>query len=247
MNATSSTDAWNTWCPFDSAWSAWAKPLLFAIDTSAAPPLGSASATLDRTRPPWTDALRTGDFVIADMEGTASIGLALGLAERGYRPVPLFNGVPDSYGLVDATSIRQALHDTSPALARFALRADAPPVFLLDARRMTGHPAVGLFDNRWVVIPEDFPSAARLLSQGLRRCVLARPPAHTDLDHVLARYADAGITIVLAQVDQIVPFEVRRPSVLRSVFRRMFVQFGLRRSSAGGFGGIVPDASSSSG
>ena len=42
----------------------------------------------------------------------------------------------------------------------------APPAFLLDSDRMKAPaPDPGRFDNRWLVFPQDFPSAAFLRSR----------------------------------------------------------------------------------
>jgi hypothetical protein len=80
------------WAPRDSAWSAWAKPVLFAhmqfndltqrlIDA----PLADVS---------WAPGADKGTAIILDLPGPNGVWAGLGLAGLGYRPVPLYNACP---------------------------------------------------------------------------------------------------------------------------------------------------------
>lgn len=247
MSPLSSTDVFDVWCPADSIWSAWAKPLLFVVETPKGPDGWPATLAVEPTPLPWLTQSAFDSFVIVDLPAEQGIATGLALAEKGFRPVPLYNGAPGLSELIDVTPVQMALAGAAPRLAALRLPADAPPAFLLDARRMLGTPMPRDFDNRWVVIPEDFPSANRLLAHGLRRCILVAPPAHTDLDHVLARYRQGGISLERVVGEARIPFDVSPPSRFISLFRRLAVQMGLRRSSAGGFGAIVPVPAETSG
>ena len=55
-------------------------------------------------------------------------------------------------------------------------------------------PGPGTFDNRWVVFPQDFPSAAFLRSRGVAEVLLIQAGAQPqeDLAHVLLRWQQGG-------------------------------------------------------
>ena len=111
----------------------------------------------------------------------------------------------------------------------------------------------GRFDNRWAVFPQDFPSASFLMSNGVRAVVLGQRLAdepQRDLAHVLLRWQEAGIQILLGALQRDAspePIRVSRPGQFRALWYRALVLAGLRRNSAGGFGAVVPVPSQSSG
>ena len=130
---------------------------------------------------------------------------------------------------------------------RNTIVGDNPPAFLLDSRRLQGvnKPAPGMYDNRWVVFPQDFPSARFLKSRGITQAIVIQEtflPAE-DLVHVLLRWKEGGITVhlqVAGEESSLRPAELRRPSSFRSALYRALALMGLRRNSAGGFGSVVP-------
>jgi hypothetical protein len=243
------------WAPADSVWSRWVKPALFAAPgLSPTPPVPEVyeSPRLQA----WTDPATA--FVI-DMPGSRSVELGLVLAHVGYRPVPLFNAAHHPAALINVEPIRQRLISGVTELqAAGPIPAAAPPAFLIDSNRSSASAASaapGKFDNRWVVFPQDFPSANFLLAHGVRRVVLLQEERlgdqpKPDLAHVLRRWQEAGIEIYLQDPagDQAPrPLDVKLPSRFRSLFYRALTVAGLRRNSAGGFGSIIPQPSSSSG
>jgi hypothetical protein len=104
-----------------------------------------------------------------------------------------------------------------------------------------------------MVFPQDFPSANYLLAQQIRRVVLVRPTSKSpleDLSHVLCRWQEAGIEIFDHDPQSAAPpqkLTVQPPPKYRWLWRRLLTMMGLRRSSAGGFGSIVPQPSSGAG
>jgi len=178
--------------------------------------------------------------------GPVALALALDCATHGWRPVPLFNSCPGPEALVDNESIRAGLTEGAWMLREMNLPAAAPPAFVLDSHRTEGQPAPKRFDNRWVVFPQDFPSAARLVSGGLRRVCLVqhgRREPRSDLAHVLLRWQQAGLEILaldLAGEASPAPIAVAKPSRFRALGYRALVALGLRKNSAGGFGALVP-------
>lgn len=241
------------WAPPDSVWSRWAKPVLFT-STPAGIPAGMPpppSSPREETRLRVLEDSSTA-FVL-DLPGAQSVELGLALARAGYRPVPLFNTADHPAALVKVRPILDQINAGAEELQRLGTRPGAPPAFLLDADRSPASPASpGMFDNRWIVFPQDFPSATFLLSQGVRRVVLLQKASLTgqprqDLAHVLRRWQEAGVEIYLqdpAADEPPRPLTVQRPSSFRSLAYRALALFGLKRNSAGGFGSVIPVISS---
>lgn len=248
------------WAPQDSVWSRWAKPACFAETPPDLPgtamPVYSAEAEAE---PGSFDAgpIDTWTAFVVDMPGPRSVEIGLALARAGYRPVPLFNTAYHAAAIVPVSEILRRLHKAEPEMRSLVLPADAPPAFLLDARRLdpSATAAPGKFDNRWVVFPQDFPSANFLLSRGIRQVIVLQTDSlqgkpRLDLTHVLLRWQEAGILLYAQDPDGQYgpqPLQVERPSAFRSLFYRALTLAGLRRNSAGGFGSIIPVPSSSSG
>jgi len=241
--------AFEVWAPPGGRWSPWVKPILFAALDASAPETPAPPATgthdVEVSRP---DA---GTALVVDLPGPEALRTALTLAERGHRPVALFNGVPGPPGskpLVDLHRVVRLAAALTDDLARLDLAPDAPPAFLLDRDRMAGGrtPSPGQFDNRWMVFPQDFPSASFLLAHGIRRVVVVEPAGGTpaeDLVHVLLRNRQAGIEVLIESLDapgHLRPAKLARPSWFRAVFYRALVVLRLRRNSTGGFGATVP-------
>jgi hypothetical protein len=136
-------------------------------------------------------------------------------------------------------------------LQNLTLASDPPPAFVLDALRLKGTKPFSndMFDNRWMLFPQDFPSAKFLREHGIRRLVLVQggqSQPQEDLSHVLLRWQEAGIEILVKAVDDAgLPekITVSRPSRFRALWYRALAILGLRRSSVGGFGSFIPTTS----
>lgn len=242
------------WAPAWSDWSAWAKPALFATipaSTLARADDGTVTAVADIT---WLREHIAGGAVVVDLPGVQAVHLGLALARLGLRPVPLLNTTFDPTAVISMDAVVAALRDGAAVLAPEQIPPDAPPAFLLDARRMKPElPALpGTYDNRWLVFPQDFPSARYLRENGVERVTLlsagARPA--DDLAHVLLRWQEAGLTVWHADPGDprsLQAIEVHRPPRYRWVWYRLLAVLGLRRNAAGGFGAVVPQPSSGGG
>jgi hypothetical protein len=259
---------YETWAPPDSVWSPWAKPVLFAAFESTPAPAWQAEvgpvheAGHERTRPDVY--LDPEAACIVDLPGSASVEMGLVLAREGWRPVPLYNTSQHAAAVVKVEPILSRLAGGAAELAAFGLPPQAPPAFLLDSGRYgpADAPRPGSFDNRWVVFPQDFPSASFLRARGIRRVLVVQEPRpgpigeivlnrpDSDLAHVLLRFREGGLELYWTTPDFAGgprPLTVDKPSSFRSLFYRALVLAGLRRNSAGGFGGTIPQASSGSG
>ena len=227
--------AYMTWAPDESRWSKWAKPVLFADMTHV---------VLDEPDIPERvlDIETVGSTaVIVDLPGKDGVLAGLALARKGYRPVPLYNGVlGQGEELVPVRDIVRALLDGTAVLRGLDIKADAPPAFLLDASRMSGWKQPGAYDNRWSVFPQDMPSAAYLIENGIDTVILLSASMQEDLRHILYRYDHQGIKIFTQDGGGYRRERVGEPAGFMSVFYRFQVMMGLRRNPAGGFGGMIP-------
>lgn len=249
-----SEDTFLAWAPDESPWSRWAKPILFAT----MPPhiyIQSDANPLPLPASDWGLSPSRETAVILDLPSETSVHAGIALAQKGWRPVPLFNGCHDgsldlsSQPIVSTTTLSRALVSATPLLQQCRLPHDAPPAFLLDSRRLSGASMVspGHFDNRWCVVPQDMPSANHLAAKGIRRVVVCTSLIMDDLAHILRRYQEARIELQIMHEPLAPPSElnVPRPRFFRSVWHRILVMAGLHRNAAGGFGSLIPIPSAS--
>lgn len=238
------------WAPPNATWSPWAKPILFSRMFSSRGPSGLGAPIPGYGWAPRNDGQTA---IVLNLAGAQGIMHALICARHGFRPVPLYNAASGHGEIVAQAELIDAAFDATPDLQNLALPPDAPPVFLLDSRRMEGIPVPSRFDNRWMVFPQDFPSAAKLKSTGITTVLLVQKDEHQpaqDLAHVLAGWQEKGLTIMVDNVHDTLdpkPIQIRQPSHFRGLFYRAMILLGFRKNSAGGFGSMVPMPTESSG
>lgn len=245
------------WAPSESVWSPWVLPVPFAQLVY----LGATDSNeLPHFDLGWLASAGAGDAaIVVDLAGEKAIHFGLALLRHGFRPVPVIDGSPGPGGggflslpgtepgtAVDMRGLLRALCHGVDHLRSVALPADAPPAFLLDSKRMesvTKNLDIA-YDNRWMAFSQDFPSGRFLRGQGIRRVVLVHDrfskQPQDDLAHVLLRWQEAGIEIASKSThsdEAPVRIEVVRPSRYRAMWYRAIAILGLRRNSAGGFGG----------
>jgi hypothetical protein len=181
------------------------------------------------------------------------VGLAL--AERGFRPVPLFNGTSGPNPVIPVEPIERALGGGAAVLRRLTIPPEARPAFLLDAdrSRAIGAAEPGRYDNRWIVLPQDVPSGNTLLARGIKDVLVVQARATVpdqDLTCILLRWKEAGLRIrglslETGAVDEALALKV--PTGMRRLWYGAIALLGLRRSNAGGFGSLVPQQTQSTG
>jgi hypothetical protein len=236
------------WAPDDALWTPWAKPVLFANLSrfSVTVPAIDQWRSVDVSQVP---SARGGTAVVVELPGLESVLMGLALAHHGYRPVPLYNVNVGPNAVVEVDAIAGALRGGADVMRETRIAPDAPPAFLLDANRM--RPAKmagpGKFDNRWIVMPQDFPSATMLMSRGISEALVITVgdnPARGDLAHVLLRWRRAGLTVLGLDVkgrDRPRELRIEPPSLFRRAWYRLIALAGLRRSNVGGFGAQIPE------
>jgi hypothetical protein len=267
MEKMTGQELFKTWAPSDSAWSHWVSPALFA---QIACTDGAAADGVDVPVPTWQEEKASPESaVIVDLPGADSIRLAMALAKLGYRPVPIINASPGPVGLqlnflpqpanvssrsivvLDMNSLVREICIGTELLQKLSFASDAPPVFILDALRLRGTNPIldDMFDNRWMVFPQDFPSARFFAEKKIKRVTLVqveKAQPLEDLSHVLLRWQEAGIEILAtASGDTNAPsrITVSKPSRFKASWYRALATVGLRRSSVGGFGSFIPETS----
>jgi hypothetical protein len=277
-------ELYEIWAPPDSLWSVWAKPVLFAQMNlgkrktedapSDTPPFDAEEAVS------WARNYRHGTAIVLDLPGETTVELAMQLAQMGFRPVPLYNCANSdaSVIIVPVAPIITALARNASLLSTIQLAPDAPPVFMLDSRRDAGPPPSPKdFDNRWVIFPQDFPSAIFLQAQGIQRVLIVQgkrksmlsTELEADLYQVAQRWHTGGIEIETRHIslpngaagasETIEAGDYTRASTPLTFGRLSRFRLGAvgvaatlfavaaRRSSGGGFGRIIPDPSSTGG
>lgn len=247
-------ECFTKWAPDGVAWAAWAKPVLFAhlnelVET--APPAEDVG-TRDVA---WLPGPDRHTALIVDLPGAEAVWTGLALARTGYRPVPVFNGNYAARAEVPVEDTMHALRAAASVFPSTGIAMDAPPAFLIDSRRMALAVPLspGVFDNRWIVLPQDFPSVVFLRTHAVSEVVLVQrggqyPP--DDLAHVLLRWQQGGVTVRRADLEtRSAPdaLLLQTPSMFRRAWYRAIAVMGLRRDNTGGFGAVIPDPSSGGG
>lgn len=248
----SGQECFAVWAPDNVFWSQWAKPVVFASAPALPTDPEPVLPVLDHPALP-----RTFDpaAVVVDLPGPQAVLVGLALAERGFQPVPLFNGTSGPNPVVAVEPIERALGTGTNVLRRLTIAPDARPAFLLDSDRhnQRGGAEPGRYDNRWIVLPQDFPSGATLAAHGIKEVTVIRARAAVpdqDLTYVLLRWQEAGLrlrAIALETGAVQEPLSLVVPSHVRRLWYGAIALIGLRRSSVGGFGAIVPQQTRSSG
>jgi len=253
------------WAPHDSIWSPWVLPVPFAqlncLDFTR--PVANEQVPFI---PSWvTNGGREGQGYVVDIPGGDAMRFGILLASSGIRPVPVIDGSPgagDFYFsqnaeasskptwhpnvVVDMTELLKELCQGAALLKDIGLSPAAVPAFLLDADRRIGHrpPQAVIYDNRWQVFAQDFPSAKFLLENGVRGVLLVQErkgQPQEDLAHVLLRWQESGIAIEsVGMKDGSMPeaIEITRHSRFRRIWYRALAILRFRRSGTGGFGGF---------
>jgi hypothetical protein len=245
-------ELFDTWAPEGVEWTAWTKPVLFAQWPDSITPAATDPAWPDASYL-WLPQASGRTALVIDLPAVESVRTGIAFARRGYRPVPLFNTSHGPSAVIEIAPLMLALAKGGLHLKTISLSPAAPPAFLLDADRMQPPvlPSPGKFDNRWVVFPQDFPSAALLRARGVSDVLVihAATSVQEDLAHVLLRWQQGGLRLLQASPSSPSTSEltVTRPSWFRRAWYRALTASRLRRNNAGGFGAVIPVRSSGGG
>lgn len=236
-------DVHRAWAPAGGTWSPWVKPVLFAeSDVDVEPqPLPHTPSSIASTLEAMSKAASYRETqalmdtaIVIDLPSAEGTKLGVALTEHGFRPIPLYNALPSRVALVDVTPIMEALAGHAEHVANVAL--SAPPAFLLDANRTGPGRArrVGVFDNRSVCRPSDFPSSDRLVQSGIRRILLVTEQVQTDLELIALEWQAAGLE--LWQNDK--PIQLRRWWLGRRMWSYIY-EHSFERRNDGAYGAMI--------
>jgi hypothetical protein len=201
--------------------------------------------------PPWVSS---DVAVICDLPGPLSVAMAAWFAESaGYQPVSTFNNWPDIFGLVKSEKILACLLYYAAVLqdARKFFTLSSPPFWMCDRDRLSGGPGKPReFDNRYYIEESLLAGPAMLKKAGITKVVLLVSRANQgELDDMFDYFNllhKEGITLLRASLESertLSELVSLPPRPKPKAFRRL----SFKRSSAGGFGSIIPEPSSSSG
>jgi len=208
------------------------------VMSSAAPPAWAAPGTL----------------VMVDLPGPQSVAVGFQLAATaGYQPVCTFDNWPHIKGVLKSERVLGALLYYAAALdaAREHMTPGSPPVWICDRERFTGKkPPPGGFDNRYILEDRLLPGPQLLHAAGIQKVVYVCPngdalPAE-DVRAYLDELTPKGIRVTRVATASETEWTMEQPYVRRFTSDSGWSAFslGLMRSSAGGFGGFVPQPSS---
>ena len=128
--------------------------------------------------------------------------MGLALAEKGYRPIPVYNGIEEQEGAratTDNQSIDTVLFYGAKELEKIQIPDDAPPAFLMDTNRLQRYKMDdSIFDNSWDLYPQDIPSAKYFLAQGIDKILIIGNQVSRDLKKILYDFQKKGLQIYLS-------------------------------------------------
>lgn len=170
--------------PASDPWVAWSKPTIFgAVDAMggrASLPDVRALESVARAERAAAHLAKVGlprdTLWILDLRGAASCAFTARLsrdAREPVSPIVTFNNWPSDDAVVPADETLAGLLAFTPRLPEPGARG-AHPVVLLDAWRLAyrfDEPGPGVYDNRYMLMPTDLPSAAQLHARGITRVV----------------------------------------------------------------------------
>jgi hypothetical protein len=173
---------------------------------------------------------------IVDIPGRESVAFGAGMAEQG-RTITTFDNFPHPLGVAPS-------HETLAAMLYYAgeieakqakVSGAAPPVFLLDSRRLTPYVDEDVqFDNRYLAA---LPSASKLRERGIQSIVYITPDRSRreeldDLNEEFVDYKKQGLNVAMLPLSDLVPVRevAGQPGAPQTVGERHYYYGGHRSS-----------------
>lgn len=190
-------DLFKIWAKPGCKWVDWVRPVPFvAIDSEDFELYNSTNYI--KPNVDYTEELDGSDIaIIVDLPGYRSIEEGISLAQKGYRPIPLYNGTKEPKGAmptVDNQEIEEALIWGTYELEKIELKNEALPAFLLDTNRMNRYKmSLSVFDNSWDIYHQDIPTAEYFLKNGIKRIAIRTERIQKDLKTIFYKFQKKGI------------------------------------------------------
>ena len=191
-------DIYKIWAPAHKKWVNWVRPVPFVAINNKTKIFQPSNLVLPCLS--HLDKNDTTTAIIVDLPGAQSVEAGILLAQHGYRPIPIYNGVMEQEGAratTDNHSVLGALVWGSSILSNVELKDDAPPVFLTDTNRLDEYKLdCSIFDNSWDVYPQDLPSEDYFLKNGITKIlVISNKAVNRDLKAIFAEYPKKKVAI----------------------------------------------------
>jgi len=189
---------YEVWAPPTSRWSAWVRPVPFLR-------IGKEEAVIC-TRHFEVPVIcyltepKNDTAIILDLPSYEGILEGIAFAYLGFRPVPLYNGTyePDgAIALLDNHMLSPSLTWGAGKLNDIDLKADAPPVFLLDSNRLSRKRKPEIFDNGWDIYEQDLPSGEYFREMEIKSIIIRASKIQKDLAKILGKMQKKGLNIYL--------------------------------------------------
>jgi hypothetical protein len=178
-------DVYRVWAPVGKTWVDWVRPVPFV----------ELNGQIERFNPsnPVLPCLvkfelKNDTAVIVDLPGARSVEVGILLAQKGLRPIPIYNGTLEQKGsraTSDNDSIFGALIWGASILSEIDIKDNACPVFLTDSNRlMRRKSSESIFDNSWDVYHQDLPTEEYFLSHGIKNILIIGDTFAKDLKNI---------------------------------------------------------------
>lgn len=194
-------EIYRVWAPARKLWVDWVRPVPFVAlddleDTFDGPTI-SELPCIEALNSEFQDAA-----IIVDAPGAQSVEIGVLLAQHGYRPIPVYNGVTAQCGAratTDNHSVCGALIWGASILRNIAIPDNARPAFLIDSNRLHRRKIdASVFDNSWDIYHQDIPTDEYLLKQGINKILIIGEKFNKDLKEILTKdYQKKKLSIYL--------------------------------------------------
>jgi len=206
-------EIYRIWAPYGKKWVDWVRPVPFVSVNEYSRNYNYMNMMVPEVN--YLDDSYEGAAIIVDLPGAESVMEGLGLARKGYRPIPIYNGTieqKDSRATVDNQTVGSALAWGAAQLSQIEIKDDALPVFLLDKNRMNRFKMqISLFDNSWDIYHQDLPSAEYFIENNIKKIIIIGSSVSKDLKKILYGFQKKKIQIYLAKnYDEPKIFRIRK-------------------------------------
>lgn len=188
-------EIYKLWAPAGMLWVDWVRPVAFIdLQTVSTFPVDFARSPF-----PYFESISKNTALFIDTPGIQSVQEGIALTEKGFRPIPLFNGTQgqaNAMALVETHPLKSALQWGAAQLATISLPQNAPPAFLLDSNRIHRYKmSASVFDNSWDLYHQDIPTAEYFLQHEIHTLLIHSERVHKDLIKILSPFQKKGISI----------------------------------------------------
>lgn len=207
-------EIYRKWAPVGVKWTNWVRPVPFIwIDENYNV---KEFCNLKKNNITYLKKVLDKTAIIVDLNGLESINEGIGLAECGYRPIPIYNGTngqKDARVTTNNYIIGMGLIWGANELDKINLDENALPAFLLDTNRLNRLKMDdSIFDNSWDIYNQDIPSPEYFLNNGVEKILVRGDKIQRDLEKILYEFQKKGIKILFTDgFEEIKEVQIKKP------------------------------------